>query len=85
MTGLVQAAADGRFGEALRIHDDLQPLFKALFLETNPIPIKAALSRVGWIDREIRPPLTPMTPANENQLEQAMEPFLAELLALSGR
>lgn len=85
MTALVQAAADERFGEALRIHDDLQPLFKALFLETNPIPIKAALGRVGWIDREIRPPLTPMTAANERQLEQAMEPFLAELLALSGR
>lgn len=81
VTGLVQAVAEGRFQAALTIHDQLQPIFTALFLETNPIPIKAALARVGWIDGEIRGPLTPMTKANQTRLEAAMRPFLEELLA----
>ena len=84
MTGLVQAASEGRFEQALETHDRLHPLFKALFLETNPIPIKNALGRVGWIEAEIRLPLTPMTPRNEALLDKAMEPFLEELLVCSG-
>ncbi len=84
MTGLVQAASEGRFEQALETHDRLHPLFKALFLETNPIPIKTALGRVGWTEAEIRLPLTPMTPKNEALLGKAMEPFLEELLVCSG-
>ena len=83
MTGLVEAAEEDRFSDALRIHDRLQPLFQALFLESNPIPIKAALSRVGWIDPEIRPPLFRMTRTNEIHLEEALEPFLEELAAFA--
>ena len=83
MTGLVEAAEEGRFSDALTIHDRLQPLFQALFLESNPIPIKAALSRVGWIDPEIRPPLFTMSRPNEIALEEALEPYLEELAAFA--
>jgi 4-hydroxy-tetrahydrodipicolinate synthase len=83
MTGLVEAAEEDRFSDALKIHDRLQPLFQALFLESNPIPIKAALSRVGWIDPEIRPPLFTMTRPNEIALEEALEPYLEELAAFA--
>ncbi len=83
MTGLVEAAEEGRFRDALRIHDRLQPLFQALFLESNPIPIKAAMSRVGWIDPEIRPPLFTMTRTNAIALEEALEPYLEELAAFA--
>jgi 4-hydroxy-tetrahydrodipicolinate synthase len=50
------------------LRDALQPLHEALFAETNPIPVKAALARLGLIDGEIRLPLTPATEATEARL-----------------
>lgn len=50
----------GNLAEAQRIHYELFPLFKALFLETNPMPVKALLARMGLIENVLRPPLTPM-------------------------
>lgn len=50
----------GNLAEAQRLHYELLPLFKALFLETNPIPVKAALARMGLIENVLRLPLTPM-------------------------
>ncbi|NUM56329.1 MAG: 4-hydroxy-tetrahydrodipicolinate synthase [Candidatus Hydrogenedentes bacterium] len=50
----------GNLAEAQRLHFELLPLFKALFLETNPIPVKAALARMGLIENVLRLPLTPM-------------------------
>lgn len=50
----------GNYAEAQRIHYELYPLFKGLFLETNPMPVKALLAKMGLIENYLRPPLTPM-------------------------
>jgi len=60
MAGLVTAFASGKIDESRRIHFRLSPLFAALFLETNPIPVKEALGMMGKIDPELRLPLCPM-------------------------
>ena len=58
---------------ARRAHTHLLPLMEALFLETNPIPLKAALHLLGRIpDPALRLPLTPMQKANRDRLEAAL-------------
>jgi len=60
------AWAAGKWDRARELHYKLLPLTDALFLESNPIPVKAALAMLGRIDGEIRPPLYPMSaPARE--------------------
>lgn len=44
---------------------DLLPLINALFMEVNPIPVKAAMASLGWCENYLRLPLTPMEPAHE--------------------
>jgi len=53
-------------------HERLSPLFKALFLQSNPIPVKWVLARMGRIENELRLPLVPLHPSREAALEQAM-------------
>jgi len=48
------------------------PLMQANFLETNPIPVKAALAMMGLIEEVYRLPLVPMKPENRTKLEKAM-------------
>ena len=69
MLALVRAFEAGDAAGALRIHQGLLPLFDALFCETNPIPLKAALGIMGLIDPEIRLPLTPITQPNRDALQ----------------
>ncbi|MBI5115800.1 4-hydroxy-tetrahydrodipicolinate synthase [Candidatus Poribacteria bacterium] len=59
--------------EAQSIHFQLLPLFKALFCETNPIPIKRALSMMGLIENELRLPLVPLSPEHEPRLRAVLE------------
>lgn len=68
----VRAAIAGDLPTARRLHFELLPLIRALFLETNPIPVKAALYRMGYCRDELRLPLLPMTDANRAALEQAL-------------
>jgi len=56
---MVRAFEDGKVKLAAQINLQLQPLFKALFLTTNPIPLKAALKLQGWDVGPCRPPLCP--------------------------
>jgi 4-hydroxy-tetrahydrodipicolinate synthase len=63
----------GRIGEAEAVHRRLTPLFKALFLETSPAPVKHALARLGWIADEIRLPLVPVRPETGKAVESAMD------------
>ena len=49
------------------------PLFKDLFIETNPVPVKAALAMMGLIDEEYRLPLVPMSAANRATLRATMK------------
>lgn len=69
---LVGAALSGDFGKAEQIHRRLFGLNKALFIESNPIPVKAALHMMGKITDEIRPPLTPMSEKNREVLRREM-------------
>ncbi len=62
VSGLVNAALEGDFAKARLAHRKLYPVFKALFLEPNPVPVKFALQRAGLIgSAEVRPPLSGMT------------------------
>lgn len=66
-------ALDGKFDEAREIHYKLFPLFKALFYETNPMPVKAALARMGMIKNVLRLPLVPMSEPQFKKLEQVIK------------
>ena len=58
---------NGNVLKALDIHERLQPLFKALFETTNPIPIKAALEQLGW---EVGPPRPPLVKLNYEKTQK---------------
>lgn len=61
---MVRLFAQGKAKAALKIHERYYPLFKDLFIETNPVPIKAALAMVGQIREEYRLPLVPLSQKN---------------------
>src|SRR5438105_13434466 len=70
---MVQAFAIGKPAAALKLHDKYYPLFKDLFIETNPVPIKAALAMAGQIEEEYRLPLVPMNPKNRETLKATLK------------
>ena len=63
MVSLVEAAAAGDFKKAEKINTALAPLFDACFVESNPIPAKAALSILGLCEPDMRLPLTTAVPS----------------------
>lgn len=65
----------GKIEEAERIHKKLLPLHGAMFLETNPIPVKAALAMMGLIEEEYRLPLVPMSRANREKLSKVLKEY----------
>ena len=70
---MVNFALANDYAKAGKIHRQLYPIFKALFVEPNPVPVKTALARAGIIGTaEVRPPLCEMTDANRAILEQAL-------------
>ncbi len=69
----VQAALDGNWAEARRRHYALLPLMRALFLETNPIPIKAAMAMLGLCQDDLRLPLVPMSEAPRVRLRRVLQ------------
>lgn len=69
---MVRAFAAGKTAEALRQHVRLYALFKDLFVETNPVPVKAAMAMMGWIEEEYRLPLVPMSAKNRETLRQRL-------------
>lgn len=69
---LTDAALCGDFGRAAQIHQDLFPLFKAIFIETNPIPIKTAMAMAGMDSGELRLPMCEMTGENRAALGKVM-------------
>jgi 4-hydroxy-tetrahydrodipicolinate synthase len=70
---MVKLFAAGKTGAALKLHEKFYPLFKDLFIETNPVPIKAALAMTGQIAEEYRLPLVPMVPKNREILRATMK------------
>lgn len=75
VAAMVSAFQAGRHDDALQWHQRLAPLTKALFLETNPIPIKTAMGLLGLIQPELRLPLCAMSEANEERLRQALRDY----------
>jgi 4-hydroxy-tetrahydrodipicolinate synthase len=69
---LTHAALDGDFKRAREVHQRLFPVCRAMFMETNPIPVKEAMAMLGMIRAEWRLPMCPMTPANREKLRQAL-------------
>jgi 4-hydroxy-tetrahydrodipicolinate synthase len=70
---LVRAALAGDLARARAVHQRLLPLFDALFAETNPIPVKAAVAATGRCSDEIRLPLTEITQGNRERLKLVMK------------
>jgi 4-hydroxy-tetrahydrodipicolinate synthase len=73
MAELVNAFLSGRLEDARAMHYQLYPLFTALFYETNPIPVKAALHMMGKIENEMRLPLCAMDSGNREKLLSVMK------------
>ena len=70
---MVNLALANDLAKATKLHRKLYPMFKAIFIEPNPVPIKAALVRAGIISSaEVRSPLCDMTPANAKALERVL-------------
>jgi 4-hydroxy-tetrahydrodipicolinate synthase len=71
MRALCDHARAGRMEQAREVHQRLLPLFKALFLESNPGPVKCLLSAMGLIENELRLPLVPVEPATARAIAEA--------------
>lgn len=72
MAEMVDAFEAGKLDRAREIHYRMTPLVDALFIETNPIPVKTALAMMGMIEEEMRLPLCAMSEGNREKLRRAM-------------
>ena len=75
MSELAQACLRGDWERGRKLQLSLIPLIRAVFIETNPIPVKTALSLMGKCQADLRLPLTPMSETNLKKLRQAMADF----------
>ena len=73
MARLAHLCLNGDFSQARKLHHKLSPLFKACFVESNPIPAKAALSQMGLIRNELRLPLVPASEQTEKLLAEVLK------------
>ncbi|MDQ6955260.1 MAG: 4-hydroxy-tetrahydrodipicolinate synthase [Mariprofundaceae bacterium] len=78
MEKLTNSMSAGDLDSARQAHFALQNLTDALFVQSNPIPVKAACALMGWMHGELRLPLTPLTPDEENDLQAIMQSFHSE-------
>ncbi|MEK6683027.1 MAG: 4-hydroxy-tetrahydrodipicolinate synthase [Nitrospirota bacterium] len=72
---MVRAALKGDWGKARRLHFGMSPLVDALFVETNPIPVKTALGWMGKCSDEVRLPLCPMSETSQAVLKETMKEY----------
>lgn len=72
MSKMVKLALDGEFKEAEKLNNELMPLFKAEFIETNPIPIKAALAMKGMIKEVYRLPMCELSDRHRKELKKVL-------------
>lgn len=75
LQSMIQSFEQGRVFDAMQIHLELTPLFKTLFIATNPIPLKAALALQGWQVGTPRLPLTEPSAAVIDALNAVMKPL----------
>ena len=72
MSRLTRLMLDRQYDEARKLNAQLLPLMQVNFIETNPIPVKAALAMMGVIEEVYRLPLVPMKPENRAKLEKVL-------------
>ena len=70
---MVRAFAEGNAIKARQWHTQLYPLFKDLFIDSNPVPVKAALAMLGLIEEEYRLPLVALNDANRAKLTATLK------------
>jgi 4-hydroxy-tetrahydrodipicolinate synthase len=75
VSGLSHACLEGRWDEARAINRALTPVFKTMFIESNPGPVKAAMAEAGLIEEVYRLPMVPITDASRAKLRQVLAPF----------
>jgi len=75
ISAMVNYFANGQIADALSIHQQHYQLFKTLFIETNPVPVKEALHMMGHIEPEIRLPLVSMTDSKLQQLRSVINAY----------
>jgi 4-hydroxy-tetrahydrodipicolinate synthase len=73
---MVRLALDGKFNEAKHLHYKLLDLMKINFIESNPGPVKAALSLMGVIDENLRLPLVPVKPESKQKIKAVLDTSL---------
>ena len=73
VSDMCAAASKGDFAAARRLHFEMLPLFKAAFIETNPVPIKAAMKMAGMAAGPVRLPLCELQPANFDKLAAVLQ------------
>lgn len=70
---MCKAAEAQDYAAARKLHYEMLPIFEGLFIETNPMPVKAALAAMGLAENVLRLPLTPMLPEKYAQLERILK------------
>ena len=75
MVSMINNFLNNQFSDALAIHEELVPLCDAMFIETNPIPVKTALNCIGKNAGTLRLPLVPMTESNKNDLVAVLKGY----------
>ncbi|MGL6029792.1 MAG: dihydrodipicolinate synthase family protein, partial [Legionella sp.] len=73
MAKLCDLAVDNDHAACLRLQEQLMPLHELMFVESNPIPVKWAMHKMGLIESDIRLPLTPLIAARQSELEQVLK------------
>ena len=73
MSALIKSAMKGDWASARRMHYELLPFFRAIFIETNPIPIKAAMAMKGLITESYRLPMCPLAPKSRESLSAVLQ------------
>ncbi|SDJ96426.1 dihydrodipicolinate synthase [Halovenus aranensis] len=75
LCALVGAARSGDYDRARQLHHDLGPLFRALFIETNPVPVKAAMAISGHGNGNLRQPLAELAEEHREPLESVLDRY----------
>ena len=75
MAAMIDAFEAGDIKRAKELHHNLVPLIDALFIETNPVPVKAALSMMGKISYDVRLPMYKMSDSNYEKLKAVMKNY----------
>lgn len=75
VSDMVSSFRNNNFDNAKRLHNKLFPLSRAMFIETNPIPVKTAMKLLNRLNGEMRLPLCKMTKTHEDQLANALKQY----------